>query len=190
MVTDFHGALDERLFLALNAGLGEWVDRIGLGLSAHAFGFATAVVLSAAILAIRGRRGAWLVLALLLAVGMSDGIGSQVVRPLIGRMRPLYALPPGTFRALGRAANGGSLPSLHAANFFAMATVAWAASRPLGVAAGLVAAAVAWSRVYLGVHWPTDVIAGAAWGIGCALAARAIAGRLQARFSASGSAAP
>lgn len=180
MLKDFHGALDERLFLALNAGLGEWVDRIGLGLSAHAFGFATAIALSAAILAIRGRRGGWLVLALLLAVGMSDGIGSQVIRPLVGRMRPLYALPPGTFRALGRAANVGSLPSLHAANFFAMATVAWSASRPLGIAAGIVAAGVAWSRVYLGVHWPTDVVAGAAWGVACALAARALVRRLTA----------
>lgn len=178
MTTDWHGPLEERLFLAINAGLGVWVDRLGLALSAHAFGFATAVVLSAAILALRGRRGAWLVVALLLAVAMSDGIGSQVLRPLIGRMRPLYALPPGTFRALGRAANVGSLPSLHAANFFAMATVAWAASRRLGIAAAIVAAAVAWSRVYLGVHWPTDVVAGAAWGVACALAARAIAGRI------------
>lgn len=178
MVTDWHTPLDERLFLAINAGMGAWADGLARVLSAHAFGFTTAIVLSAAILAIRGRRGAWLVLALLLAVGMSDGIGSQVIRPLIGRMRPLYALPPGTFRALGRAANGGSLPSLHAANFFAMATVAWAASRPLGIAAGLVAAGVAWSRVYLGVHWPTDVVAGAAWGIACALAARALVRRI------------
>jgi undecaprenyl-diphosphatase len=49
-----------------------------------------------------------------------------------------------------------------------MAGVAWAAGRRAGIAAVVIAALVALSRVYLGVHWPTDVLAGAAWGLACA----------------------
>jgi undecaprenyl-diphosphatase len=144
------------------------------------FGVAVGLALALAIaLALaRGRRRLALLLALALALAVSDLVGARVLRPLLGRMRPCYALPPGAVRLVVGAADVGSIPSLHASNFFAMATVAWAARRSVGIAALLVAAAVAWSRVHGGVHWPTDVVAGAAWGTLCALAALAVARRV------------
>ncbi len=54
------------------------------------------------------------------ALVMSDLVGAQVLRPLFGRMRPCFALPSGTVRWLAPSSDVGSLPSLHAANFFAM----------------------------------------------------------------------
>jgi undecaprenyl-diphosphatase len=58
----------------------------------------------------------------------------------------------------------GSIPSLHAANFFAMAAVGSAGLPTLAPVLYALAAAVAWSRMYVGVHWPGDVLIGAAWG--------------------------
>jgi undecaprenyl-diphosphatase len=180
MTIDHHGALEEALFLAVNRAAGPLLDGATVVLSSPVFGVAVGLALALAIgLALaRGRRRLALLLALALALVLSDLVGARVLRPLFGRMRPCYALPPGVVRLVVRAADVGSFPSLHASNFFAMAAVAWAAQRAVGIAAVVIAAGVAWSRVHGGVHWPSDVVAGAAWGTLCALAALAIARRL------------
>jgi undecaprenyl-diphosphatase len=172
---DWASGLEQRLFQVLNADGGWLLDGLAVLLSAPAFGVASWIAL-ALLVTVLARHRSWVRLTVSLgaAVALSDGLGSQVIRPLVARVRPCHALPPGTFRWLAPAANVGSLPSLHAANFFAMATVAAAADRRLGLAAFVVAAGVALSRVYVGVHWPTDVLAGAAWGVACGLAARAL----------------
>jgi undecaprenyl-diphosphatase len=61
--------------------------------------------------------------------------------------------------------HSGSFPSGHATIAFACATViAWQVPR-LAFPAFALAAAIAWSRVYVGVHWPLDVLGGAALGV-------------------------
>ena len=179
MTVDRHGPVEEAVFRALNRDAGPLLDAATVVLSSPGFGFAVGVAVAVAIgLLASGRRRRALLLALGVALAVSDLVGARVLRPFLGRMRPCFALPPGAVRLLVRAADVGSLPSLHASNFFALATVAWGASRRLGVAAVAIAAAVAWSRVHGGVHWPTDVLAGAGWGTLCGLAGLAIAQRL------------
>ncbi len=177
MTVDHHTALEELVFRRMNGDGGRLLDALAVAISTRWFGVAVAVAIAAAIAIACGRRRVALLLALGVALAVSDLVGAQVLRPLFGRMRPCFALA-GTVRWLAPVSDVGSIPSLHASNFFAMAAVAWGAGRRLGIAAVAVAAAVAWSRVYIGVHWPTDVLAGAAWGTACGISAVAVARRL------------
>jgi undecaprenyl-diphosphatase len=118
------------------------------------------------VLAILWRRP-WFFVALVTATLAADGL-SFVLRQWIGRDRPplVYADP----RPLISVPHSGAFPSGHAASAFAAATVIAWASRRLAVPAYLLATLVAWSRVYVGVHWPLDVIGGAALGTLVAIA--------------------
>jgi len=96
----------------------------------------------------------------------ADGIADLLARALksvVDVERPAfrYAEP----KALVHVPRDHSFPSGHAATSFACATVlAWAFPR-LAVPLYLLAAAIAFSRVYVGVHYPLDVLAGAALGV-------------------------
>jgi len=118
-------------------------------------------VVVALFLAVLWRRP-WLFVAVLAADAAADAI-SLGLRDWIDRRRPplVYAEP----KPLVGVPHSGSVPSGHAATAFACATlIAWAAPR-LAVPAFVLAAAISWSRVYVGVHWPLDLLGGAALGL-------------------------
>jgi membrane-associated phospholipid phosphatase len=104
-----------------------------------------------------GRWESWLICALLgpFAIGLNYAIKLMVKRP-----RPvLEGLPP-----LGGAPSSLSFPSAHATSSFAVAT-AMVRVDPALAGAFLVAFALALGRPYLGMHYPSDVLAGAFLGI-------------------------
>jgi len=112
-----------------------------------------------------GRRGRIAAALLVVAVALSDQITCSLLKPLIGRVRPCNALPADQVRLLVGRSGAYSFPSAHASNSFAMATVVcWRFPRVAPVAF-TVAGLVAYSRVYVGVHYPLDVLAGALLGI-------------------------
>ena len=107
-------------------------------------------------------REAWLICAVLgpVAIGLNF-----VVKLVFKRPRPvLEGLPP-----LGGAPSSLSFPSAHATSSFAVAT-AMTRVEPVAAVAFLLAAALALGRPYLGMHYPSDVLAGALLGVAVGLA--------------------
>lgn len=105
----------------------------------------------------------------LLAIGIASPLVNVGIKGLAGRRRPLNDLVP-----IGRRAvmpTSSSFPSGHSASAAAFATaVAMEAPAPVTVSAAVLAGLVGFSRVYVGVHYPADVLAGAAIGVGAGLA--------------------
>ena len=98
------------------------------------------------------------------------------------RPRPLANSELGLFFVQGNIAleRWSSFPSDHAVFFFTLATGIWLISRPIGLIALFHAIfVVCLPRIYLGLHYPTDIIAGAFLGIGIALLASRLDWRLR-----------
>jgi undecaprenyl-diphosphatase len=118
-----------------------------------------------------GRRGRMAGIMLIITIALADQLSSAALKPLVRRVRPCNALPLDEIRLLVRRSGAFSFPSSHASNSFGMATVlAWRWPR-LAMLFFAVAILVAYSRVYVGVHYPMDVLAGAALGVMCGRAA-------------------
>jgi membrane-associated phospholipid phosphatase len=111
----------------------------------------------------------WIIVLTVVAVAVADwsSIGSKAIFD-VERPSMRYAEP----KPLVRTPTDASFPSGHAATSFAAATVlsfAWPRWAP---AFYLLALAIGFSRVYVGVHYPLDIVGGALLGIGVAIALR------------------
>ncbi|HEY4475876.1 MAG TPA: phosphatase PAP2 family protein [Candidatus Paceibacterota bacterium] len=106
-----------------------------------------------------------------LSVILSNGIIVELIRFLYYRPRPALVL---AIEPLIATPVVSSFPSGHAAAFFALAVTVFFLSRRLGIWFLAVAALVAVARVFVGVHWPFDIIAGALVGVASALAVNKI----------------
>ena len=87
---------------------------------------------------------------------------NMLLKPLIGRVRP-FAVNPAV-ELLTAAPLDASFPSGHTAASFAAVFALRACGSPLWKPGLAVALAIAFSRLYLYVHWPSDVLAGALLG--------------------------
>lgn len=101
-----------------------------------------------------------------IAVVLARGLATELVfrdRPMVDAAQ--HFVMPYSFTGADLE-DWSSFPSDHAVLFFALSTGLFLAYRPFGIAAFLwTALVICFPRIYLGVHWPTDIIAGAAIGI-------------------------
>lgn len=98
--------------------------------------------------------------------------GELILKHLIRRPRPFVI--NGAIELIIKAPSGFSFPSCHTAICVAMATAIFLFHKRLGIIAYIYAALVAFSRMYLYVHYPSDIIGGIALGIGCGIGAVAL----------------
>lgn len=108
------------------------------------------------------RWGILLVVSLLL----THVLGDYVIKPLVARPRPFMQLPGHTL--LIAPPRDFSFPSGHTATAFCASFVLWRADKRFGTAAFVLALLIAFSRMFLFVHYPTDILAGAILGLICA----------------------
>src|SRR5580698_9709693 len=160
-------ALDTALFHFINGSLGnpffDWLMPLLSGGNGAMSWFVLAIVAGYIVALILGDARVRLCAVLIfLSVAIGDGLVTNTIKHLVHRPRPCMALPDVVER-LGCSASG-SMPSAHAANWFAATMIVFIFYRRklwLIVPVALMAAAVAFSRVYNGVHYPSDVLAGA-----------------------------
>lgn len=125
----------------------------------------------AAVGAVAGRRSRRAALRGVGSLALSSFVANVVVKPLVGRRRPDQDRTE-LARRIGRVPWTSSFPSGHSASAAAFATGA-ALELPLsGTVLGPLAAAVAYSRVHVGVHYKSDALVGAAVGVAVAVVGR------------------
>ncbi len=100
---------------------------------------------------------------LLTAIFFAMFFGDEVLKPLIGRMRPISKFP--TIELLIKSPGSFSFPSGHAMVGFASATVLYYCNRRFGLIAYVIASLIAFSRIYLFVHYPSDTLGGIVFGV-------------------------
>ena len=156
---------DLALFRAIHHGMHQrWLDPIMVWLTEPGPWKIPLLCLIGALFVIKGRRGLIGVLVLALTITAADQLSSHVLKPVFRRARPSETLRD-TLPLFG-VRHSYSFPSSHATNFFAAAPVISAVFPQSTVVAYMVAAAVSFSRIYVGDHYPLDVIVGAALGLG------------------------
>lgn len=105
---------------------------------------------------------------LILSLLLTGFMGEIVIKRLVGRIRPSKLIEPE--KLLIKKPITYSFPSGHTSSSFAAAlTISLNYSLTFAVLAFALAGAIAFSRLYLRVHYPSDILAGGALGIICSL---------------------
>jgi undecaprenyl-diphosphatase len=154
------------LFQKINnfAGQNIWLDRIGLFFSDY-LAYVICAILLLAFIFNRGKLSRFMVLVAVLSLAVSRGVVTELIRHFYHHPRPFVAMP--VHKLLGE--SGYSFPSGHAAFFFAIAMAVYFYNKKLGILFFIGSAIMGLARIFVGVHWPADILGGAVVGIFTAL---------------------
>ena len=163
--------IDRQLFLWLNGWHAGWLDTVMVSITQLWPWIPIYILLLYLVFKQYGKRSWWILLGVAVLLLCSDQLSAHVCKPLFHRLRPCFNPELEGLVHLPKGLPGGSygFVSSHAANTFAVATFLTAALRKnyRNIGWWLYAWALisSYSRIYIGVHYPGDIIAGAVLGI-------------------------
>lgn len=134
----------------------EWLDAVMIFVTTLGNGGFIWIVLSVVLIVIPRTRKCGL--GMLLAMAITFLLGNLILKNIIARPRP-FAVDTSVMLLIPKPSEY-SFPSGHTSSSFAAACTLYAYYRKPGVAALLVAGMIAFSRMYLFVHYPTDILGG------------------------------
>lgn len=158
---------DKEIFLFINGQHISWLDPIMLGLSSFVSWICMCVLIIMYMLYKGGRWRFVAPLFMLLTIGLNSGI-NHLVKLIIARPRPLHVeVWQGIIHAIEEYETSYSFFSAHSSNSFSMAvfSLLFFRNKMYGCFILLWATLVAYSRIYVGKHYPMDVFCGIAFGI-------------------------
>jgi len=114
-----------------------------------------------------GKKGRIVALMVVVTLTVTDQLSSSILKPLFARTRPCKALEH--VHLLVNCSSAFSFPSSHATNIFAQAALFSHFYRKLTPVLFCFAALIGYSRIYVGVHFPFDVLFGTVLGVTCTI---------------------
>lgn len=165
------GDLDIRIFLLLNGCHADWLDPVMVLLTEMWPWIPLYLLWVFLVIKAFGKRSVWIFLAVALVVLCSDQLSAHVCKPLFHRLRPCFNPELEGMVHLPKGLPGGKygFVSSHAANTFAVAAFLTAALRKSWRWVGWTlygwALVSSYTRIYLGMHYPGDILCGAVLGI-------------------------
>jgi 4-amino-4-deoxy-L-arabinose transferase-like glycosyltransferase/membrane-associated phospholipid phosphatase len=160
---------DDALFRFVNHTLSNRVFDALMPWASDTPGFVPVVILALVLLIWKGgARGRLCAAMLVLALCVGDWVIANAIKHGVARLRPFHRFPDA--HVFGGRSGGFSMPSSHALNWFSATVVAFLFYRKSVYYMLPLALVVSFSRIYNGVHYPSDVLAGAVFGAGCGAA--------------------
>lgn len=167
--------LDYKIFFIINTHYVNELFDFFMPLFRNKYFWAPLYIFIAAYMIINfGRRGLLVILFLLLTIFLSDQMSSSVIKPAIQRVRPCNDERIKNYtRTLVSCGSGYSFTSSHASNHFAMAiflSLLFFNKYKWVLAAGIFwAGIIGYAQIYVGLHYPFDILAGSILGISIGL---------------------
>lgn len=171
---EYLSSLDNQLMLLLNGYHTGFMDRAMMMFTGRFIWIPMYIALFVVLVrTFRGRTLIFYLIGIALTITFADQLCATVIRPLVGRLRPSNLENPlSQFVYIVNSYRGGAygFPSCHAANSFALAAFVTLVFRNRLISYVVVSWAIvnSYSRLYLGVHYPGDLLVGAVIGISIA----------------------